>query len=65
MPGGANRLLASLPKNDLNLLTPHLVPVALAVRKSLETPNRRIDAVYFLESGFASVVAVQSSKKQI
>jgi CRP-like cAMP-binding protein len=35
------------------------------VRKSLEQPNRRIDAVYFPHSGFASVVAVQSSKRQV
>ena len=28
-------------------------------------PNKRIDAAYFPESGFASVVAVQSSKTEV
>jgi CRP-like cAMP-binding protein len=60
-----NRLLASLSANDLGLLEPHLQPVTLAVRKSLEQPNRRIDAVYFPHSGFASVIAIQSGKRQV
>jgi CRP-like cAMP-binding protein len=42
-----------------------LKSVPFGVRKSLEKPNRRIDAVYFPESGFASVVAVQSNGKQV
>jgi len=58
-----NRLLASLSTNDFDLLEPYLKPVVLALRKSLEKPNKRIDAVYFPESGFASVVAVQSTKQ--
>ena len=37
----------------------------MTIRKSLERPNRRIDAVYFPESGFASIVAIQSAKKQV
>jgi CRP-like cAMP-binding protein len=31
----------------------------------ISRPNRRIDAVYFPEEGFASVVAVQSNGKQV
>ncbi len=54
-----NILLAALSPADLGLLRPHLEPVALALRKVLERPNRRIDAVYFPERGFASVVAIQ------
>jgi hypothetical protein len=46
---------------DLALLEPHFKSVTLGVRKSLERPNRRIEAVYFPEGGFASVVAVQSN----
>src|SRR6267378_44516 len=57
-----NHLLSSLAANDLDLLAPHLEAVMLGVRKSLEKPNRRIDAVYFPESGFASVVAIQRGK---
>ena len=34
-----------------------LSPVDLPLRKSLEAPNKTIDFIYFIESGFASVVA--------
>jgi len=44
---------------------PRLDPVALGLRKTLERPNRRIHAVYFPESGFASVVAIQPGGKQV
>src|SRR5947209_20207966 len=60
-----NKLLASLSAHDFDALEPHLECVDLGIRKHLEKPNRRIDAVYFPESGFASVVAVQSSGKQV
>ena len=65
MPTGNNRLLASLSTDDFDLLRPHLESVTLGLRKNLETPNRRIEAVYFPEEGFASVVAVQSNGKQV
>jgi CRP-like cAMP-binding protein len=65
MARGGNRLLASLSTEDFDLLAPHLEPVILELRKHLEKPNRRIDAVYFPDSGFASVVALQSSGKQV
>jgi len=39
------------------LLEPHLEAIDLPVRKQLETRKRRIDQVYFMEAGFASVVA--------
>jgi CRP-like cAMP-binding protein len=52
-------LLASLSADDFGLLEPNLKAVTLGLRKSLEEPNKRIDAVYFLECGFASVVAIQ------
>lgn len=65
MAGSRNQLLASLKTDDFRLLEPHLESVTLAVRKRLEKPNQRIDAVYFPESGFASVVATQSSGKEV
>ena len=65
MPSSSNRLLASLSSDDFNLLGPHLESVTLGLRKNLERPNRRIDAVYFPEAGFASVVAVQSNGKEV
>jgi CRP-like cAMP-binding protein len=64
MSRNGNKLLASLADRDFDLLEPHLEFVTLDLRKNLERPNRRIDAVYFPEAGFASVVAVQSSGKE-
>jgi CRP-like cAMP-binding protein len=63
MANSSNKLLASLSTSDFDLLEPHLEPVTLGLRKHLEKPNRRIDAAYFPESGFASVVAVQRGKQ--
>jgi CRP-like cAMP-binding protein len=62
MPGPSrskpsNRILSRLSRDDLALLEPHLEAVDLPVRKMLEARNRRIDNAYFIESGFASVVA--------
>ncbi len=65
MPGSSNKLLASLSTDDFDLLEPHLESVTLGLRKYLERPNRRIEAAYFPEAGFASVVAVQSNGKQV
>jgi CRP-like cAMP-binding protein len=61
----SNRILAGLTRPDFALIEPHLEPVDLPVRKNLETRRRRIDHVYFIESGFASVVANGSDKPSI
>jgi CRP-like cAMP-binding protein len=61
----SNRLLASLSTDDFDLLKPHLESVTLGLRKYLERPNRRIEAAYFPEGGFASVVAVQPNGKRV
>jgi CRP-like cAMP-binding protein len=50
---------------DYGLLQPHLEPVTLALRQVLERPDRRVDAVYFPETGFASVVAVQADDTKV
>jgi CRP-like cAMP-binding protein len=60
-----NRLLAALAPADFALLQPHLRPMAMPLRKDMERPNRRIEAVYFMEAGIASVVAVQSDEMQV
>ncbi|MBX9775755.1 MAG: hypothetical protein K2Y71_15340 [Xanthobacteraceae bacterium] len=60
-----NKLLALLTPEDFGLLEPNLQAISLGLRKSLEKPNKRIEAVYFPESGFASVVAIQSSKTEV
>jgi CRP-like cAMP-binding protein len=59
-----NNLLSSLSADDLAIISPHLVPVSLPVRKSLERPNRRITTAYFPRSGIASVVATIYEGKQ-
>jgi len=46
-------------------LQPHLRFLAVAVRHEMERPNRRIDTVYFMEAGIASVVAVQADDTQV
>jgi CRP-like cAMP-binding protein len=60
-----NRLLAALSPADLALLQPHLNSVAVAVRHEIERPNRRIESVYFMDAGIASVVAVQADETQV
>jgi CRP-like cAMP-binding protein len=52
-----NRLLARLPPEELDVLRPHLEAVDLPVRKQLEARNKPIETIYFIEHGFASVVA--------
>jgi CRP-like cAMP-binding protein len=52
-----NRLLARLSRADSSLLEPNLEAVDLPVRKQLHARNRRIEHVYFPESGIASIVA--------
>jgi CRP-like cAMP-binding protein len=60
-----NRVLARLARADLALLKPHLAPIDLPVSARLETTNGRIDAAYFIERGFASVVADGRGKRSI
>jgi CRP-like cAMP-binding protein len=60
-----NRLLARASADDRGLLQPHLEPVTLAFRHELEKPNTRIDNVYFMDDGIASVVAVQGNETLI
>jgi CRP-like cAMP-binding protein len=60
-----NRLLNSMSESDLRLIEPHLVFEDLPLRTPLERPNRRIDSVYFITAGIASVVAVQPNGVQI
>ena len=52
-----NKLLARLSRADAQLLEPHLSPIELPVRKQLQAANRRVDRIYFPESGIASIVS--------
>ena len=60
-----NRLLASLSPADLGLLQPDLEPLTLKLRHVLEKPNKRIEHVYFVDGGIASVIAVQVKERDI
>jgi CRP-like cAMP-binding protein len=53
----SNRLLARLSRADMSLLEPKLEPVELPLRKELHPRNKRVEHVYFPESGIVSVVA--------
>jgi hypothetical protein len=37
----------------------------MALLKDMERPNQRIETVYFMETGIASVVAVQSDETRV
>lgn len=52
-----NGILARLSRGDFALLESQLEAVKLPLRKQLESQNKRIDYAYFIEAGFASVVA--------
>ena len=61
----SNRILSRLSRDDFGLLQPHLDAIDFPVRKQLETRKRRIDQVYFVEAGFASVVTNGTRKPGI
>src|SRR5256885_6275684 len=61
----SNRILSRLSRQEFALLEPHLEAVDLPVRKTLEARRKRIDQIYFIESGFASVVANGTRKPSI
>jgi CRP-like cAMP-binding protein len=63
-PGG-NRVLSRLSRGDFGLLEPHLDVVDLPLSMQLEAGNSTIDTVYFIDRGFASVVANGPGKKDI
>jgi CRP-like cAMP-binding protein len=56
-----NRVLASLPKAEIDRLKPHLSPVTLKLRAQL-LDGRAPSYAYFLEEGLASVVLTLADK---
>jgi CRP-like cAMP-binding protein len=60
-----NSILSRLDDSERRAIEPHLHDVDLPVRKMLEPRQRRIDNIYFIESGFASVVAFDGKKTPI
>ncbi len=61
----SNQQIMQLSREDYSLLSPHLKLVDLPLRKMLESANKPIDTVYFLDSGLASVTAFNPSGNTI
>jgi CRP-like cAMP-binding protein len=60
-----NRLLRRLPAKAFELIADQLEPVELPVTKSLVKPGKPIEAVCFIESGLASMVAESADGKAV
>jgi CRP-like cAMP-binding protein len=56
-----NRILAALPRNELQRLAPHLTETPLAFKQSLSKPDRPITQVCFPDVGVCSVMSVMQS----
>ena len=52
-----NRLLTALPPDDLAELLPQFQPVELELRQILHEPGKAIGSVYFVETGWVSMLA--------
>src|SRR6202521_4061182 len=61
----SNRLLASLPPEDFQLLIPHLSSVQLASGTVLAEPGVEVDHAYFPVSGAVSLLVVMRDGKTI
>ena len=51
-----NRLLVSLPADDMALLRRHLREVPVEQGEMLEEPGRPVEAVYFPQTGMISLI---------
>ena len=56
-PTHRNKILSQLSRPDFALLAPYLDPIDLPVRTRLETPNKTISHVTFIDDGIVSIVA--------
>ena len=63
VPGGANRLLAALPRRDYRRLATGLEPVALNQGEVLFEAGEPIRAVYFPDGGLVSVLVPLGGEK--
>ncbi|MGI4798471.1 MAG: Crp/Fnr family transcriptional regulator [Janthinobacterium lividum] len=63
--GYQNRVLATLPAEELALLRPYLSRVHLVASQVLYEPNTAPDAVYFLEQGIVALVAEAGEQETI
>ena len=60
-----NLVLARLSERDRALLQPHLEPIELAFRKSIEKPGKAIGYAVFPDDGIVSVVANGSKGSEV
>ena len=63
-PATKNELLTALPPEAFSRLLPHLRPVSLVTRETLIRPDSPIEAVWFVESGWVSLVATMEDGAQ-
>jgi CRP-like cAMP-binding protein len=61
----SNKLLASLPHEDLQLLIPHFTPVHFASGTVLAEPGVEVDHAYFPLSGAVSLLVVMRDGRAI
>ncbi|MDX2204155.1 MAG: Crp/Fnr family transcriptional regulator [Hyphomicrobiaceae bacterium] len=59
-----NRILNAMSDSDFALLQPHLDSTPLRFRQRLQSANRSITDVHFIEDGIASVVAVGAGERR-
>jgi CRP-like cAMP-binding protein len=60
-----NKLLASLPRSQFNLLVPHLTTITLAQGVVVYETSDEVDQVYFPHNGMFSLLAVMRDGKAI
>jgi CRP-like cAMP-binding protein len=63
--GIRNRLLQKIHLEDWDLIGPHLETVTLKERQIIEVPTKLVTHAYFLETGVASVMAVNAEDHRI
>ena len=55
-----NKLLASLPQEDMDRISPHLMATSLPFRRVLYKQDDAINEVYFLGGGACSLIKIMS-----
>src|SRR5690242_19278091 len=61
----ANKLLSALPDAELDSFAHKLTNIDLPRRTLLEPPKKKIEHIYFLEGGIASIVAAPARDMQV
>jgi CRP-like cAMP-binding protein len=59
-----NRLLRCMAAEDFALLQPHLEPVGLPGRTTVESPGKPIESACFVESGICSIIVIGGNDEQ-